>query len=158
FSRGAASREIARAFESRSARKEYVAGVFGDPGPARTLRHTLTERSRGLVRVAPRGKEALTELRPLERPGERALVPLRPLTGRTHQLRVQLAELGIPIAGDPLYGDRPATRMLLHAARLVVPLAGGRELRFESPPPPELARFLHGEDGVDVRDEGALDA
>jgi 23S rRNA (cytosine1962-C5)-methyltransferase len=159
FSRGEGMRgEIARAFEARRVRKEYVAGVFGDPGRARTLRHVLGDRSRGSVRISPRGKEAVTEIETRERRGERALVSLRPLTGRTHQLRVQLAEIGCAIAGDALYGERPASRLLLHAERLVVPLEGGRDLCFESPPPPEFARFLEGEDAAPIDDEAALDA
>ena len=48
--------------------------------------------------------------------------------------------------------------MLLHAARLTVPLEGGRELRFESPLPAEFARFLEGESGADVRDGPAIEA
>jgi 23S rRNA (cytosine1962-C5)-methyltransferase len=160
YSRGGAlGGAIGRAFEERRVRKEYVAGVFGNPGAARTLRHSLTERSRGVVRVVPRGgKEAVTEFETIERRGDRALLALRPLTGRTHQLRVQLAEIGCPIAGDSLYGDRPASRMLLHASRLVVALEDGAEMRFDSPLPPELARFVRGEDGVPIDDEAALDA
>lgn len=58
------------------------------------------------------------------RVGERrALVEARPITGRTHQIRVHLAHLGLPIAGDSLYGDgSPAPRLMLHAARIEVPL------------------------------------
>lgn len=152
-----ASVPIAHAFEARAVEKEYVAGVVGDPGPDRVLRHRLGERMHGLVRVDPKGKDAVTELRVLARRGDRALVALRPHTGRTHQLRVQLADVGAPIAGDPLYGAHPASRMLLHATRLAVPYAGG-ELRFESRLPPEFERFLEGEEAVDVTDRAAFAA
>lgn len=55
----------------------------------------------------------------------RALVALRPLTGRTHQLRVHLAHLGAPIVGDRLYGPRPllGERLLLHAYSISLPAA-----------------------------------
>ena len=70
-------------------------------------------------------------------------------TGRTHQLRVQLAHAGMPIAGDRLYGGAPAGRLMLHAARLglVHPGAapGAPPMFFERPPPAPLVCYLeHG--------------
>jgi 23S rRNA pseudouridine955/2504/2580 synthase len=73
-------------------------------------------------------------------------------TGRTHQIRVHLAHLGFPIAGDEKYGDFPLNRqlarlglkrMFLHAARLVCshPRSGER-LELAAPLAPELARFV----------------
>lgn len=75
------------------------------------------------------------------------------ITGRTHQLRVQLAHLGFPIAGDDKYGNydfnkqlqrRGLKRMFLHSAETVIrhPL-NGNELRLVAPLPPELLHFLH---------------
>jgi len=65
------------------------------------------------------GKEALTDYLVLERAQESTLVLLRPLTGRSHQLRVHMASLGHPILGDNLYGEaRPGERLLLHASQL----------------------------------------
>jgi tRNA pseudouridine32 synthase/23S rRNA pseudouridine746 synthase len=65
-------------------------------------------------------------------------VALAPVTGRTHQLRVHLAALGCPIAGDPFYGvaGDPSPRMMLHAQRLdfAHPLTG-EPLSFESAVP-----------------------
>jgi 23S rRNA pseudouridine955/2504/2580 synthase len=73
-------------------------------------------------------------------------------TGRTHQIRVHLAHLGYPIAGDDKYGDYEVNkalgrlglkRMFLHAAKLVIRHPGtGRELAFEAPLPAELSSFL----------------
>lgn len=58
------------------------------------------------------GKACVTEFRTLERFGRFAFVECRPLTGRTHQLRVHLAAIGAPILNDPFYGD-PEIRLLL---------------------------------------------
>jgi tRNA pseudouridine32 synthase/23S rRNA pseudouridine746 synthase len=62
-------------------------------------------------------------------------IALAPVTGRTHQLRVHLAALGCPIAGDPFYGiaGDAAPRMMLHACRLALPHPlTGEPLVFES--------------------------
>jgi 23S rRNA pseudouridine955/2504/2580 synthase len=50
-----------------------------------------------------------------------SLLQIRLLTGRTHQIRAQLAAFGYPVLGDSKYGDRRAERMYLHAARIVLP-------------------------------------
>ena len=75
--------------------------------------------------------------------GDASLVALRPLTGRTHQLRVHMRWLGHPILGDPLYAGRargPAPRLLLHACRLAIVLPGGAgRTVFEAPRPPGFA-------------------
>ena len=66
-----------------------------------------------------RGKPAVTEWRVLAREPGATRLELRPLTGRSHQLRVHLLALGHPILGDPFYGDPAAAdRMQLHAAGL----------------------------------------
>lgn len=88
---------------------------------------------------APLGQRALTDYEVVERVGPRALVRLEPRTGRTHQLRVQLAAVGAPICGDRLYGGEPAPRLLLHAASLRGEALGGS---WSSPLPPEFSEFL----------------
>jgi 23S rRNA-/tRNA-specific pseudouridylate synthase len=88
----------------------------------------------------------VTDLRVLElRPSGEALVELRPLTGRTHQLRLQLAEAGSPIVGEPHYrqlggaAPLPADRLWLHALSLELdhPVTS-RRFKIEAPPPREL--------------------
>jgi 23S rRNA (cytosine1962-C5)-methyltransferase len=74
----------------------------------------------------------------LRRPG-RALLELRPATGRTHQLRVQLAAVGAPIAGDRLYGGPPAFRLMLHASELALPFA---DAQFAAPVPRDLLEWV----------------
>ena len=72
------------------------------------------ERQKGRMRVfkGRGGKDCLSEFRTLEKFGRFALVECRPLTGRTHQLRVHLAAAGAPVLNDPFYGD-PAIKLLL---------------------------------------------
>ena len=157
-----ARRELARAFEQGEVRKRYIAGVRGVPrAPLNQgmLQHHLSKRSRGVVRIVQpkHGKEALTRVSLLEARGDRSLLSLEPLTGRTHQLRVQLAAIERPIAGDLLYGRDPAPRMLLHASELSFEL-GGERLRFRSDAPPSFERFLRGDDQYRLGDEVELRA
>jgi 23S rRNA pseudouridine1911/1915/1917 synthase len=77
------------------------------------------------------------------------LLSVTPKTGRTHQIRVHLAAIGHPVAGDPLYGGKAARkarpelgRMFLHAFQLRFTLPSGRALLVEADLPPELKRFL----------------
>lgn len=86
--------------------------------------------------VRPDGLPATTHFRVLAETGDTASVMLTLATGRTHQLRVHLAHLGYPIIGDPLYGGRPAPRLMLHASALTLtrPLSEAR-LTVTSPAP-----------------------
>lgn len=96
-----------------------------------------------MVEVNPEGKEALTVFKVLRRFGDFAtLVEARPITGRTHQIRVHALHAGHCIAGDPKYGDEDFSReirelggkrLFLHSAALTVPLPDGGELRLEAP-------------------------
>jgi len=62
------------------------------------------------------------------------LIEALPLTGRTHQIRVHAAQLGLPILGDTLYGGTPAPRIYLHAAELTLTHpASGDKIKFEAP-------------------------
>jgi 23S rRNA (cytosine1962-C5)-methyltransferase len=79
----------------------------------------------------------------VERREDRSLLELKPRTGRTHQLRVQLAHAGMPIAGDPMYGGAPAMRLLLHAAGLRLQHPAGGELALTAPVPIEIGRWVH---------------
>jgi 23S rRNA pseudouridine955/2504/2580 synthase len=98
------------------------------------------------------GQHSETIFRLRERLGEFALLDAELVTGRTHQLRVQLAHLGFPIAGDDKYGDfalnkalqkRGLKRMFLHSAETTLrhPLTG-EALKLMAPLPQELDRFL----------------
>jgi 23S rRNA pseudouridine1911/1915/1917 synthase len=87
---------------------------------------------------------------PASRSGDARFSLLRcfPLTGRTHQIRIHLAHIGHPIAGDPVYAGRrrppvPGARLFLHAHRLRFRLPStGAAVEFTSPLPPDLADIL----------------
>ncbi|WP_312288984.1 23S rRNA pseudouridine(955/2504/2580) synthase RluC [Stutzerimonas nitrititolerans] len=128
--------------------KRYMALVRGrwETGKkqvsAPLLKNTLRSGER-MVEVTDEGKEALTLFRVLRRFGDFAtLVEARPITGRTHQIRVHARHAGHAIAGDSKYGDEDFSReirelggkrLFLHAYGLKVPLPDGGELNLEAP-------------------------
>lgn len=149
--RKSANAKVAEQFEKRRVKKVYVAAVAGfrPPKPEGELRHVLVREDASRMRVArsPRekGQLAVTRYRVLERAGDRALVELRPETGRTHQLRVQLAATGGSIAGDRTYGGAPAERLMLHAASLGLEHpATSRPLVLRAEVPDAFADWVHG--------------
>jgi tRNA pseudouridine32 synthase/23S rRNA pseudouridine746 synthase len=97
-----------RLFESRQMEKVYLAVVEGRPKQESwTCRLKLAPDTQpGRMKVHPRqGKEAETHFKLLQLSARTSLIEARPLTGRTHQIRVHLAESGHPIVGDDLYGS-----------------------------------------------------
>lgn len=96
--------------------------------------------------VEPTGQAAYSEYRTLETSRDFSLLELTPHTGRTHQLRVHMAALGHPLAGDWLYGTEDRSliaRPALHAARLALthPVTGA-ELNFTAPLPADMIRLM----------------
>jgi 23S rRNA pseudouridine1911/1915/1917 synthase len=143
-----------RQFEDHTITKEYAAVVWGDALPDAgmiDLRLMRDPADRRRVIVAPEGagQAAQTRYAVAERHGGTALLRLWPVTGRTHQLRAHLANIGHPIVGDPVYTTEhpPVARLLLHAAsiRLMVLRAGDgarRRVTFLAPLPPDFAAAL----------------
>ncbi len=137
-------RILSRQFEAREVEKIYEAVVWGrladDAGRIELpLRKDLDHPPRH--KVDPQlGKPAVTEWRVLQRREDRTRLELRPLTGRSHQLRVHLAHQGHPILGDPLYATPAvaalANRLQLHATGLGIihPITGAR-ITWTSPCP-----------------------
>lgn len=150
---------LTRAFNKRQVAKYYLAWVKGAFPIGRThhIELPLCKGRKNRYRVAaPReriqqsgkrfhvepdrpGVDALTHARCLRHCQGRSLLLLKPVTGRTHQLRVHLAWLGYPIVGDALYGkpkdpEQAAGRLMLHCHRLVVHGWG----QFSAPPPTEF--------------------
>jgi 23S rRNA pseudouridine1911/1915/1917 synthase len=94
-----------------------------------------------------KGRPAVSEYKTLQTFKDHTLLEVHPLTGRTHQIRLHLALIGCPIAGDTIYGFRKSSigihRHFLHATRLKVLLPGEKTPRlFEAPLPPELQVVL----------------
>jgi 23S rRNA (cytosine1962-C5)-methyltransferase len=138
---------VAREMEAHQAKRNYVAAIALDANSrlARSgrLEHQL-ETLKGHSRVVVRGgRIAVVGYELVQRSAERALVELRPETGRTHQLRVQLAAAGAPVAGDADYGGPPAWRVMLHARALEL-RSLARSFRAEAPP--DFAAWVRAEE------------
>jgi len=138
---------LSEAFREREVDKRYEALVHGRPARDEgeidlPLVVDWPNRPRQVV-CHDTGKPSLTHYRvvgetQVDGVGTLTRIALAPVTGRTHQLRVHLASLGCPIAGDPFYGvpDDPSPRMMLHACRLDLPHPlTGEPLSFESAVP-----------------------
>src|SRR6185437_15006189 len=126
-----ALKRFAAAFEAREVTKRYLGILAGVPqlkeGTVELALSKISSAEKGWRMIpAKKGKPALTEWRVLAETEGRALVEFRPVTGRTHQLRVHAASgIGIPLLGDPVYGDgKGAWRTMLHAVALEVAREG----------------------------------
>lgn len=136
----AAARLLQEQFAGRTAEKTYLAVVEGVVQPSEALIDLPIARNPSrpsAFRVHSTGKSAQTHYRVLAQTERRALVELKPKTGRTHQLRVHMAHLGTPIVGDRVYG-RAGERLMLHARSLTVNLPSGERRTFEAAVPEEF--------------------
>jgi 23S rRNA pseudouridine1911/1915/1917 synthase len=129
-------------FKDHSAGRRYVAVVEGRVTPDEfTIRSWLAENAAHRVYSTPRtgrGKLAITHVRVVGRSRTSSRLEIRLETGRKHQIRVQLAGRGHPIAGDTVYGSRSKAmgRLALHGAVLEFQHPRtGKPMRFESPAP-----------------------
>lgn len=126
------------------------------------LHKYLTAEGERRVSVAPEGKVAHSIVRLVARWQNFSLVEVELKTGRTHQIRVHLAHLGFPLAGDDKYGDfvlnkdlqkAGLKRMFLHAAKLALPHPlSNAPLEFAAPLPGELASFVARIDANEKRE------
>jgi 23S rRNA pseudouridine1911/1915/1917 synthase len=155
----AAHEELSRQFHDREVEKEYLALVWGEVQAGRRIDAPIgrdpANRKKMSAR-ARRSREAVTRIVRAEHFGPAlTLAQVAIHTGRTHQIRVHLSEIGHPVVGDPLYGGvhrrvpgdlRAVThldRPFLHAARLAFRHPGeNRRMEFTSPLPPDLQRVL----------------
>jgi 23S rRNA pseudouridine955/2504/2580 synthase len=150
-----AATALTGAFRHRSARKIYWALVAGVPKPKQGRISTFLAKEEGeeetIMRIAAHGDEgashAVTYYAVVETAGPKlAWVSLKPVTGRTHQLRAHMAHIGHPIIGDPKYFNREnfefpgglQNRLHLLARRIVIPHPRGGVIDATAPLPPHM--------------------
>ena len=136
---------LQKQFSQRRVKKTYVAVVKGTPDKVRAIIDMPIERNPKkpqTFRVGANGKSATTEYRIMASSERYSLLELKPTTGRTHQLRVHLQQLGHPIVGDVLYGGEPAERLFLHAYQLELTLPSKIRRTFSVVVPPEFERLI----------------
>jgi 23S rRNA pseudouridine1911/1915/1917 synthase len=139
----AAQAALGAAFEQRRAAKTYLAVCDGEPHEPRAIVDAAVGRSqadRTKMAVSRRGRPSRTEYEVLGAGGGRSFLLVRPETGRTHQIRVHLAAIGVPVTGDGSYGSEASEgRQLLHAWRLRLPHPRGGTLAVTAPLPADMA-------------------
>ncbi len=151
----AAHQGLAKQFSTRTVEKTYLALVHGrmqsDTGRITTpIARDPIHRTRMTTRVAT-GRNAITTYKVLERFDKFTYVEAKIGTGRTHQIRVHLASIGHPVAGDKLYGAPVSAhgRYFLHAARIAfISPASDERVIVEAPLPVELSEWLVEISGV----------
>jgi 23S rRNA pseudouridine1911/1915/1917 synthase len=149
----AAHRALAAQFAGRTVEKIYLALVHGkvraDSGRiTKPIARDPVRRTRMTARLES-GREALTDYKVRTRFEKFTFLEVRIGTGRTHQIRVHLASIGHPVAGDRVYGARayttPVERLFLHAWKIgFVSPATGEKVTVEAPLPPALQDWLAG--------------
>ncbi|NDC53553.1 MAG: RluA family pseudouridine synthase [Planctomycetia bacterium] len=150
-----AERILAEQFRAHTTQRRYLALCVGRVGAGTIRTHLIRDRGDGRRGSSDtdEGKLAVTHVEPVEHFGDAyTLVECRLETGRTHQIRIHMAETGHPVCGERVYAaprklkvvdDSQAPRVMLHAAELgFVHPETGEELRFESPLPADMKRVL----------------
>jgi len=153
----AAEKHLGQQFRVHSIKRRYVAVVEGAVS-AQTIESQLVrdrgDGRRGSTKLPNAGKNAVTHVRPIERLGDYTLIECRLETGRTHQIRIHLAENGHPLCGDKVYRQplfRPSIPDMSGAPRLALcavelgfehPITG-EPMHFEMPLSRDLAAFVN---------------
>lgn len=141
---------LAAQLADHSLYREYEAVVLGNLKDDQGTIDAPIGRSRRdrkkMAVVGREGRRAVTHYQVLGRYPGYTHVRCRLETGRTHQIRVHMASVGHPIAGDPLYGNKGdrsgLSSQCLHARRITFRHPDGREMTLECPLPPDFAAFL----------------
>lgn len=141
-----AHRGMIELFATRQVEKTYLAITQGVPGnrviDKPIKRHPIYRQK---MRVDPDGRASRTMIETLQSHGAKALVQVKPVTGRTHQIRVHLADLGTPILFDPIYGfeKNPTQRLMLHAREIAFchPISKNR-LEVKAPIADDMSKFI----------------
>ncbi len=157
----AAHADLVAQLQARSVERHYQAVVCGSPTAGGRVEAPIGRhpRDRKRMAVVSRGRPAVTHYRVAERFPAHTALSLQLETGRTHQIRVHMAHVGLPLVGDPVYGRRPVyprgasdelrqtldgfRRQALHARRLALrhPASGAWQ-EWEVPPPQDLQELL----------------
>jgi 23S rRNA pseudouridine1911/1915/1917 synthase len=151
--------KLSKAFQDRDIQKTYLALVHGKPRQeAGVIESAIGRHPKIRTRMAAmdqgRGRSAYTAYATLEQFRDFTLLELKIKTGRTHQIRVHLSSIGLPVVGDDVYGEKHFKqfvrkygefhRYFLHAAELrFTHPATGMPLEFHSPLPIELQKILN---------------
>jgi 23S rRNA pseudouridine1911/1915/1917 synthase len=151
-----AERGLGQQFKRHTVVRRYLALVPGSVKPQVVRTHLVRDRGdgkRGSTALADTGKEAITHIDVVQRLKGYTLLSCRLETGRTHQIRIHLAELGHPVCGDRVYRGKHglpsvpdasgAPRLMLHATELgfTHPVTA-EELHWDMPPPPDMREFI----------------
>jgi 23S rRNA pseudouridine1911/1915/1917 synthase len=144
-----AHQSLAAQLKSKTTKREYIALVHGRIKEEKgTIDAPLgrSRKDRKKQAIVANGRHAVTHFKVLERYRNYTLIKCRLETGRTHQIRVHLASIGHPLAGDPLYGPRktlPGRGQYLHARLLgFVHPTTGKEMVFTSPLPAYFQQMI----------------
>jgi 23S rRNA pseudouridine1911/1915/1917 synthase len=136
---------LQKQFSQRKVKKSYIAIISGTLEPKEAIIDMPIERNPkapATFRVGSNGKPSITHYKVISAKGDYSLIELKPETGRTHQLRVHLKQLGHPIVGDTFYEGMPAKRLFLHARDLELTLPNRQRKIFTAPVPEEFNKFL----------------
>lgn len=147
-----------QALQNNQLEKRYLALLVGCMTHSKIevdmpLRKNTVQSGERIVRIDVTGKPARTEFKRLRQFATTTLVEIRPHTGRTHQIRVHAAHLGMPVAGDEKYGNKEFNtklrkiglkRLFLHAKTLIIPRSDtSKNLEITAPLDAELAMLLN---------------
>ncbi len=125
---------LSKQFQDGLVEKRYLALVCGRPDQeAWRVDAPIGKVASARYGIVDGGKSSSTEFRTLSSSDDISLVEAKPLTGRTHQIRVHLASVGLPILGDATYGGLPAGRMMLHCSAMTFQLSRGGEVVVAAP-------------------------
>ena len=151
-----AERDLGRQFKAHTVIRRYIAIVNGAVRPQTFSSWLVRDRGDGRRGSGPEpsGKHAVTHVDVLENLDHYTVLVCQLETGRTHQIRIHLAEAGHPVCGETVYNRRAdgmviedesgSPRLALHAAELgFAHPASGKELSWTMAPPPDLDRFLN---------------
>lgn len=133
-------------FANRQVHKTYYAIVTGTPKHHKAKINLPLKRSlknAGKFVVDASGKPAITDYEIMHSIKHQHLVKLQPQTGRTHQLRVHMSYINLPILGDYLYDGQKWSRVMLHANEISFTDQHGQPITITSPPPNEFQSWMN---------------